>query len=85
MKEQIIELLEKSESALSSDQIYHMLELDGVEALKELLKDLDALEKELLIYRTKKDRYMLFQNCSLKAGKFIANKNGYGFVDINES
>ena len=42
------------------------------------------MEKTLLIYRTKKDKYMLFQNCHLKAGKFIANKNGYGFVDINE-
>lgn len=85
MKEQIVELLEKSEIALSSQQIYDLLNLNGVEALKNLLKDLDSLEKELLIYRTKKDHYMLFQNCSLKAGKFLANKNGYGFVDINES
>ena len=85
MKEQIIELLEKSETALSSQQIFDLLELDGVDALKDLLKDLDSLEKELLIYRTKKERYMLFQNSSLKAGKFIANKSGYGFVDINET
>ncbi len=85
MKEQIIELLEKSETALSSQQIYDLLELNGVDDLKALLKDLDSLEKELLIYRTKKDHYMLFQNCSLKAGKFFANKSGYGFVDINES
>ena len=85
MKEQIIELLKENEIALSSEQIYDMLNLNGVEDLKKLLKDLDSLEKELLIYRTKKDRYMLFQNCSLKAGKFSANKSGYGFVDINES
>ena len=85
MKEQIIELLEKSEVALSSQQIYDLLELNGVDDLKALLKDLDSLEKELLIYRTKKDHYMLFQNCNLKAGKFIANRNGHGFVDINET
>ena len=85
MKEQIIELLKKSEIALTSQQIYDLLNLEGVDDLKSLLKDLDSLEKEMLIYRTKKDHYMLFQNCSLKAGKFLANKNGYGFVDINES
>ena len=85
MKEQIIELLKKSEIALTSQQIYDLLNLEGVDDLKSLLKDLDSLEKEMLVYRTKKDHYMLFQNCSLKAGKFLANKNGYGFVDINES
>ena len=85
MEEQIIELLKKSETALSQQDIYDKLNLNGVEELKELLKVLDKLEKDLLIYRTKKDHYMLFQNSSLKAGKFIANKSGYGFVDINES
>ena len=84
MKEQIIELLEKTENALSSQQIYDLLELNGVDDLKALLKDLDSLEKDFLIYRTKKDHYMLFQNSNLKAGKFLANKSGYGFVDINE-
>ena len=85
MKEQIIEILKENGKALSSQDLYDELKLNGVEDLKKLLKDLDALERELLVYRTKKDHYMLFQNCSLKAGKFIANKSGYGFVDINET
>ena len=84
MKEQIIDLLRKYDYALSVQEIYDCLNLNEVEDLKKLLKELDNLEKALLVYRTKKDKYMLFQNCHLKAGKFIANKNGYGFVDINE-
>lgn len=84
MKEQIMDLLRKYDYALSVQEIYDCLNLNEVEDLKKLLKELDNLEKDLLVYRTKKDKYMLFQNCHLKAGKFIANKNGYGFVDINE-
>ena len=84
MKEQIIELLKKSEKNLTVQDIYDALKLKKVDDLKDLLKDLDSLEKEMLIYRTKKNFYMLFQNSNLKSGKFIA-KNGYGFVDINES
>ncbi len=84
MKEQIIELLKRNDYALAVQEIYDCLNLKEVDDLKKLLKELDDLEKSLRIYRTKKDKYMLFQNCHLKAGKFIANKNGYGFVDINE-
>ena len=84
MKEQIMDLLRKYDYALTVQEIYDCLNLNEVDDLKKLLKELDALEKALLVYRTKKDKYMLFQNCHLKAGKFIANKNGYGFVDINE-
>ncbi len=85
MKEQIINLLKKQKYALSTQEIYDVLNLDSVEELKSLIKELDQLEKDLLIYRTKKDNYMLFQESHLKAGKFISNKNGYGFVDINET
>lgn len=84
MKEQIIELLKKYDYALSTQEIYDCLNLNKVDDLKQLIKELDVLEKTLVIYRTKKDKYMPFQNCHLKAGKFIANRNGYGFVDINE-
>ena len=62
MKEQIIELLKKSDKNLTVQDIYDALGLKKVEELKDLLKDLDSLEKEMLIYRTKKNYYMLFQN-----------------------
>ena len=84
MKEQIMQLLKKQDYALSTQEIYDCLELKDVEDLKKLIKALDDLEKDFLVYRTKKDNYMLFQNCHLKAGTFISNKKGFGFVDINE-
>ena len=40
------------------------------------------MEDTLQIYKTKKDNYMLFSNSHLKLGKFIGNKKGFGFVDI---
>ena len=43
---------------------------------------MQVLEENLQIYRTKKDNYMLFTNSHLKLGKMIANKKGFGFVDI---
>lgn len=84
MKEQIMQLLKKQNYALSTQEIYDCLELKDVEDLKKLIKALNDLEKDFLVYRTKKDNYMLFQNCHLKAGTFISNKKGFGFVDINE-
>ena len=51
-------------------------------SLKELLKILHALEEDYKVYRTKKDKYMLFNNSNLKTGKLLSTKKGYGFVDI---
>ena len=82
MEEQILELLTKTENALSVHQINDNLGFSTVEELKELLKVLNNMEDNLKIYRTKKDNYMLFQNSHLKVGKMIINKKGFGFVDI---
>ena len=41
------------------------------------------MEDSLKIYRTKKNNYLLFTNSHLKLGTMIANKKGYGFVDID--
>ena len=49
MKEQIIELLKKSDKNLTVQDSYDALGLKKVEELKDLLKDLDSLEKEMLI------------------------------------
>lgn len=82
MKEQIIGLVEKSDKALTVDEIFHALNLDGVEDLKTLMQTLNEMEDNLEIYRTKKDNYMPFNNSNLKIGKLIGNKKGFGFVDI---
>lgn len=82
MQEEIKELLKKSDKALSVNEINDLLGFNSVDELKELLKVLNAMENNLEIYRSKKDKYLLFNNSHLKIGTFIANKKGYGFVDI---
>ena len=82
MEDKIIELLTNTDKALSVNEINDVLGFSSVEELKELLKVLNKLEDELKIYRTKKNNYLLFTNSHLKIGTMIANKKGYGFVDI---
>ncbi len=82
LEDRIIELLTKTDKALSVTEINDALGFSSVDELKELLKVLNKLEDELKIYRTKKDNYLLFTNSHLKVGTMIANKKGYGFVDI---
>ncbi len=82
MEDKILEILDKSGNALSVHEIEDQLGFNTVEELKELLKVLNTLEEEYKIYRTKKDKYMLFDNSNLKVGKLLTTKKGYGFVDI---
>lgn len=82
MEEQILEILKNSDKALDIHEINDMLGFNSVEELKELIKEINRLEDELKVYRTKKDRFLLFNNSNLKIGKMMANKKGYGFVDI---
>ena len=83
MEEKIIELLKNSDKALSVTEINDSLGFNSVDELKQLLKVLNEMEDSLKIYRTKKNNYLLFTNSHLKLGTMIANKKGYGFVDID--
>ena len=82
LEDRIIDLLKNTDKALSVTEINDSLSFKTVDELKELLKTLNAMEDSLKIYRTKKDNYLLFTNSHLKLGTMIANKKGYGFVDI---
>ena len=83
MEEKIIELLKNTDKALSVEEINDELGFNSVDELKQLLKVLNEMEDSLKIYRTKKNNYLLFTNSHLKFGTMIANKKGYGFVDID--
>ena len=83
MEDKIIELLKNSDKALSVTEINDGLGFNSVDELKQLLKVLNQMEDSLKIYRTKKNNYLLFTNSHLKLGTMIANKKGYGFVDID--
>lgn len=82
MKEQILNLLDKEKRALSVTEINDFFGYKSVEQFKDILRELNSMEDELLIYRTNKDNYMLFNNSHLKLGRMLATKKGYGFVDI---
>lgn len=82
MEERILILLEKEKIALSVSEINDHLDLKTIDELKELLKALNNLEDTLKLYRTNKDKYMIFNNSNLQLGKMITHKKGFGFVDI---
>ena len=82
MEETILEILKKENRAYSVPELEELLGINDVDGLKELLKTLNKMEDELVVYRSHKDKYMVFNNSRLKIGTLIGNKKGFGFVDI---
>jgi ribonuclease R len=82
MKDRIIEILKNANKALDVHEISDAMNLNGIDSFKELLKNLNEMEDSLEIYKTNKDKFMLFENSHLKIGTIIAKKQGYAFVDV---
>ena len=82
MEQRVLEILNNDNISLSVEEIESKLGIDDVEGLKELLKILEKLENEYKIYKTRKGKYMLFDNSNLKVGRLQSTKKGYAFVDI---
>ena len=82
MEDRILEILKRENKAYSVHELEEIIGIKSVDGLKLLLKALNNMEDELIIYRSNKDKFMLFNNSHLKIGKLIGNKKGYGFVDI---
>ena len=80
----ILDLLNRRNKALSIYDIKDELKIDNAEELQELMEDLYILESEYKIYHTNKDKYMLMNNSHLRIGKLITNKKGFGFVDLKD-
>ena len=83
MREEIIELLGKEKRALSATEICDKLNLNTAGELKKLLDDLRILEDGYTVYRSNKDKYMLFENSHLLKGRLSVNKKGFGFVIVD--
>lgn len=83
MREEIIELLGKEKRALSAIEICDKLNLNTAGELKKLLDDLRILEEGYTVYRSNKDKYMLFENSHLLKGRLNVNKKGFGFVIVD--
>ena len=82
MREKVLEILKNSEKALDSIEITNTLGFKEVNEITSLLDVLNSLEEEGIIYKTRKDKYMLFENSHLLKGKLSVNKRGYGFVSV---
>ena len=85
MKERILEAFKNEPNAIDLIEINDRLGLKTAEELKELSTELDILVEDFLVYKTKKDKYMLFENCNnLKIGRLSVNKKGFGFVILDK-
>ena len=85
MKEQVLETLKKEYDAKTLLQINDLMGFETSDELKDLQDILEELVKDYVVYKTKKDKYILLANCpSLKIGKYQANKKGFGFVLLNK-
>lgn len=85
MKEQVINVMSDRYEALDVIEINDLLELTSPEDLSRLNNVLCELEKDGVVYKTKKEKYILFKNCpSLKAGILSLNKKGFGFLIIKD-
>ena len=82
MRDKILEVLKKSEKALSNIELADMLNLTSVSEVTSLIEVLQDLENSMLIYKTRKDKYMLFNNSHLLKGKISVNKKGFAFVSV---
>ncbi len=85
MKDRILELLKNVHEAKEPIQINDMLGLKTAEEYRELCDSLEELVNEFLIYKTKKDKYILLKNCpGIKIGKLSVNKKGFGFLLLDK-
>jgi len=81
MKEDVLKVLETIHEAKEPMQINDLMGLTTAEEYRDLCDTLEELVSEYIVFRTKKDRYILLKNCpSLRIGRLSLNKKGYGFV-----
>ena len=85
MKDIVIKRLENIYDAKDIIEINDLLGLTTAEELRELQDTLEELVQDYILFRTKKEKYILLKNCpGLKVGKFQANKKGFGFVLLEQ-
>lgn len=85
MKEEIIKILTNVHEAKEAMEINDMLHLHSAEEYRSVVEALEELTNEYLVFKTKKDKYILLENCpGLKIGKLSLNKKGFGFVILEK-
>ena len=80
MQDKIIDIIKQEKRALSVHEIEEQLGLSSVNDLKELVKELNFLEENAILYHTKKDKYMLFADSNSRVGILQVTTKGTGYV-----
>lgn len=84
MKDEILKLLKNIYEAKTLIEINDLLGLKSVAEYQELTKNINELVEEYQVFHTKKDKYLLMENCpGLKIGKIAINKKGFGFLILD--
>lgn len=85
MKDNIINTLKDIHEAKTLMEINDLLGLKSVEEYQNLSKEVEELVEEFKVFKTKKDKYLLMENCpGLKIGKLAINKKGFGFLILDK-
>lgn len=85
MRENVLNVLDNLYDAKDIIAINDLLNLNTPQELKELENTLNELIDEYLVFKTKKDKYILLKNCPyLKIGKYSSNKKNFGFVILDK-
>lgn len=85
MKDEIVKILKNVHEAKEAMEINDMLNLHSAEEYRDVVDALEELTNEYIVFKTKKDKYILLENCpGLKIGKLSLNKKGFGFVILEK-
>lgn len=82
MREQVLQILKNTERALTIHEINDIMGYKSTDDFKSLLKVINELEDEFVIYHTNKDKFMLFNNSHLRVGTLLSTTKDFAFVDI---
>lgn len=81
MKENVLSILEKSYDALDIQTLFDALNLSTADEMRQLIKVINSMVDDFLIYQTKKDKFILYEHCpNFKKGIVQVNKSGTGFL-----
>ena len=84
MKEEIIKILQNKNKALSIEELDRLLHHQNLDEYRELEDTLQEMCDDYTLYRSNKDRYMLFDRGPLKKGILRVNRKGFGFVECED-
>ncbi len=85
MKNDIKNIMKEQKNALTPIEINDLLGCKTTLELELIIKCLNQLVKENIVYFTKKEKYILYNNCpNFKIGKLNLSKKGFGFVILKD-